>query len=167
MWKKNLHRFRPTYRGQATSTRSSPNFVSGARGLAASTGTVFRSAKKPLSTYLQYVHCMMRGMFVRETAESCGMGKTNAFYMRHNASARYSGSKRTYMLRPASAGPCLLDSRWLRPWPPSYPSLCDGIEQYNGRTEPKNLGRRGRWKNGKIGRISPNYLKFKPFIIHF
>lgn len=49
----------------------------------ASTGTVFRSAKKPLSTYLQYVHCMMRGMFVRETAGSCGMGVANAFYMRH------------------------------------------------------------------------------------
>ena len=49
----------------------------------ASTGTVFHSAKKPLSAYLHYVHCMMQGMFVRSTVASCGMGVASSFYMRH------------------------------------------------------------------------------------
>ena len=45
--------------------------------------TIFRGAKKELAMYLRYIHCMMRGMTVRETAKECHITKNNSFYLRH------------------------------------------------------------------------------------
>lgn len=47
------------------------------------TRTIFRGAKRELEMYLRYIHCMMRGMTVRETAYECNITKNNSFYLRH------------------------------------------------------------------------------------
>jgi len=47
------------------------------------TNTVFASAKKTMDDYLNNIHCMLRRMTVRETAEECHCTKNNAFFHRH------------------------------------------------------------------------------------
>ena len=47
------------------------------------TRTIFHGAKLPLDTYLRYVHCMMHGMTVRESAYECRISKNAAFFLRH------------------------------------------------------------------------------------
>ncbi len=47
------------------------------------TRTVFRGAKRDLDTYLRYIHCMMRGMTVRESATECHISKNSSFFLRH------------------------------------------------------------------------------------
>ena len=45
--------------------------------------TIFNGAKKELDMYLRYIHCMMRGMTIRESAYECHITKNNSFYLRH------------------------------------------------------------------------------------
>lgn len=45
--------------------------------------TIFNGAKKELEMYLRYIHCMMRGMTIRESAYECHITKNNSFYLRH------------------------------------------------------------------------------------
>lgn len=47
------------------------------------TGTIFAGAKRGLDTYLKYVHCMMLGLTVRDTANECHISKNTSFYLRH------------------------------------------------------------------------------------
>lgn len=47
------------------------------------TRTIFHGAKLPLDTYLRYVHCMMHGMTVRESAYECRISKNASFFLRH------------------------------------------------------------------------------------
>ena len=47
------------------------------------TRTIFHGAKLPLDTYFRYVHCMMHGMTVRESAYECRISKNAAFFLRH------------------------------------------------------------------------------------
>ena len=48
-----------------------------------SSRTIFYGAKLEFPTYLKYVHCMMRGMTVRESAAECNISKNSAFFLRH------------------------------------------------------------------------------------
>lgn len=45
--------------------------------------TIFNGAKKELDMYFQYIHCMMRGMTIRDSAKECHITKNNSFYLRH------------------------------------------------------------------------------------
>ena len=45
--------------------------------------TIFNGAKKELDMYLRYIHGMMRGMTIRESAYECHVTKNNSFYLRH------------------------------------------------------------------------------------
>ena len=45
--------------------------------------TIFNGAKKELDMYLRYIHCMMQGMTIRESAYECHITKNNSFYLRH------------------------------------------------------------------------------------
>lgn len=47
------------------------------------TKTIFAGAKRPLDTYLRYVHCMMLGLTVRDSATECHLSKNSAFFLRH------------------------------------------------------------------------------------
>ncbi len=47
------------------------------------TKTIFNSAKKDMDTYLKYIHCMMLGLTVRQTAQECHITKNNSFHARH------------------------------------------------------------------------------------
>ena len=43
------------------------------------TKTIFGGAKRPLDTYLRYVHCMILGLTVRDSAQECHISKNTSF----------------------------------------------------------------------------------------
>ena len=47
------------------------------------TKTIFGGAKRPLDTYLRYVHCMILGLTVRDSAQECHISKSTSFFLRH------------------------------------------------------------------------------------
>lgn len=47
------------------------------------TKTIFGGAKRPLDTYLRYVHCMILGLTVRDSAQECHISKNTSFFLRH------------------------------------------------------------------------------------
>lgn len=53
------------------------------RSFGYATKTIFNSAKKDMDTYLKYIHCMMLGLTVRQSAQECHITKNNSFHARH------------------------------------------------------------------------------------
>ncbi|MCF0215196.1 MAG: IS1595 family transposase [Fibrobacteraceae bacterium] len=48
-----------------------------------STNTIFKSAKKGLGLFMDYVHCMMEQLTVRKAAARCRISKKSSFFLRH------------------------------------------------------------------------------------
>ena len=53
------------------------------RSFIATTNSIVAGTKKDLRVWEKYISCMMAGMPIRQTAETCGIHRNTAFYWRH------------------------------------------------------------------------------------